>query len=145
MLLLTIRILYMKKPENRFLIRSYPKDQLMESHAWPMVLSSTYRSWAMVLLSTSSGFFFLFFSFMIRIIKEILFIIGNYALSSIPLSLQRLVFSLLYWWCWRSIIFWFLNSGTSEINLFYNLQLFYWHFLEILWLFIFLIFYSSCY
>ena len=92
MLLLTIRILYMKKPENRFLIRSYPKDQLMESHAWPMVLSSTYRSWAMVLLSTSSGFFFLFFSFMIRIIKEILFIIGNYALSSIPLSLQRLVF-----------------------------------------------------
>ena len=30
---------------------------------------------------------------------------------------------------------------TSEINLFYNLQVFYWHFLEILWLFIFLVLY----
>merc|ERR1712113_42250 len=29
----------------------------------------------------------------------------------------------------------------SEIHLFYNLVLFYWHFLEILWLFIFLVFY----
>merc|ERR1712007_60285 len=31
----------------------------------------------------------------------------------------------------------------SEIHLFYNLLLFYWHFLEILWLFIFLVFYKS--
>jgi len=29
-----------------------------------------------------------------------------------------------------------------EIHLFYNLLLFYWHFLEILWLFIFLVFYK---
>ena len=36
----------------------------------------------------------------------------------------------------------FVNLRTSEIHLFYNLQLFYWHFLEILWLFIFLIFYN---
>ena len=36
----------------------------------------------------------------------------------------------------------FLNLRTSEIHLFYNLQLFYWHFLEILWLFIFLVFYG---
>ena len=35
----------------------------------------------------------------------------------------------------------FINLRTSEIHLFYNLQLFYWHFLEILWLFIFLVFY----
>ena len=35
----------------------------------------------------------------------------------------------------------FLNLRTSEIHLFYNLQLFYWHFLEFLWLFIFLVFY----
>merc|ERR1712057_86412 len=28
-----------------------------------------------------------------------------------------------------------LNLRISEIHLFYNLQLFYWHFLEILWLF----------
>jgi heme/copper-type cytochrome/quinol oxidase subunit 3 len=30
---------------------------------------------------------------------------------------------------------------VSEIHLFYNLQLFYWHFIEILWIFIFLVFY----
>merc|ERR1711860_226193 len=35
----------------------------------------------------------------------------------------------------------FVNFRVSEILLFYNLQLFYWHFLEILWLFIFLVFY----
>ena len=34
---------------------------------------------------------------------------------------------------------------TSEIHLFYNLQVFYWHFLEILWLFIFLVLYSYFY
>ena len=37
----------------------------------------------------------------------------------------------------------FVNIRTSEIHLFYNLQLFYWHFLEIIWLFIFLIFYQN--
>merc|ERR1712232_801018 len=35
-----------------------------------------------------------------------------------------------------------LNLRVSEVHLFYNLQLFYWHFLEILWLFIFLVFYN---
>merc|ERR1711944_240446 len=35
-----------------------------------------------------------------------------------------------------------ISLRFSEIHLFYNLQLFYWHFLEILWLFIFLVFYS---
>merc|ERR1711939_915584 len=30
---------------------------------------------------------------------------------------------------------------SSEVHLFYNLQLFYWHFIEILWLFLFLVFY----
>ena len=35
----------------------------------------------------------------------------------------------------------FVSLRTSEIHLFYNLQLFYWHFLEILWLFIFLVLY----
>merc|ERR1712173_19669 len=38
----------------------------------------------------------------------------------------------------------FVNLRVSEIHLFYNLQLFYWHFLEILWLFIFLVFYKIC-
>ena len=35
----------------------------------------------------------------------------------------------------------FYNHRSSEIHLFYNLQLFYWHFVEVLWLFIFLVFY----
>lgn len=35
----------------------------------------------------------------------------------------------------------FINFRILEIHKFYNLQLFYWHFLEILWLFIFLVFY----
>ena len=36
----------------------------------------------------------------------------------------------------------YYSLRTSEIHLFYNLQVFYWHFLEILWLFIFLVLYS---
>merc|ERR1712217_346050 len=40
-------------------------------------------------------------------------------------------------------IYKFINLRVSEVHLFYNLQLFYWHFLEILWLFIFLVFYKS--
>jgi cytochrome c oxidase subunit 3 len=35
----------------------------------------------------------------------------------------------------------FVSLRLSEIQQFYNLQLFYWHFLEILWLFIFLVLY----
>jgi len=41
----------------------------------------------------------------------------------------------------KNVYFLFLRA--SEILLFSNLQLFYWHFLEILWLFIFLVFYKS--
>jgi heme/copper-type cytochrome/quinol oxidase subunit 3 len=38
---------------------------------------------------------------------------------------------------------------SSEVHLYYNLQVFYWHFLESLWLFIFLVLFkvftgSSC-
>merc|ERR1712117_875290 len=36
-----------------------------------------------------------------------------------------------------------INLRVSEVHLFLNLQLFYWHFLEILWLFIFLVFYKK--
>ena len=42
----------------------------------------------------------------------------------------------------QASVVYFLILRTSEIHLFYNLQLFYWHFLEILWLFIFLVFYN---
>merc|ERR1712194_861076 len=52
--------------------------------------------------------------------------------------------SLFFWGCsFPSKVSFFLNLRVSEIHLFYNLQNFYWHFLEILWLFIFLFLYSS--
>ena len=43
---------------------------------------------------------------------------------------------------WTSKCLSYLNLRSSEIHLFYNLGDFYWHFLEILWSFIFLIFYN---
>merc|ERR1712217_505103 len=51
--------------------------------------------------------------------------------------------SLFFWGCGfpAKTENYFVNLRVSEIHLFYNLQLFYWHFLEILWLFIFLVFY----
>merc|ERR1712187_986787 len=50
---------------------------------------------------------------------------------------------LFFWGCsCPSKVFYFLTLRVSEVHLFYNLQLFYWHFPEILWLFIFLVFYS---
>merc|ERR1712178_138206 len=52
--------------------------------------------------------------------------------------------SLFFWGCsFPSKVINFINLRVSEIHLFYNLQNFYWHFLEILWLFIFLFLYSS--
>merc|ERR1739848_903835 len=51
---------------------------------------------------------------------------------------------LFFWGCsFPSKINYFLSLRVSEVHLFYNLQLFYWHFLEILWLFIFQVFYKS--
>merc|ERR1712000_772627 len=50
--------------------------------------------------------------------------------------------SLFFWGCSlpsKNNLLFFLR--VSEVNLFYNLQIFYWHFLEILWLFIFLVLY----
>merc|ERR1712129_686164 len=50
--------------------------------------------------------------------------------------------SLFFWGCsLPSKISFLLYIRVSEVNLFYNLQIFYWHFLEILWLFIFLVLY----
>merc|ERR1711920_1135223 len=55
-----------------------------------------------------------------------------------------LLLCLFFWGCsCPSKVKYFLNLRVSEVHLFYNLQLFYWHFLEILWLFIFLVFYKS--
>jgi len=51
---------------------------------------------------------------------------------------------LFFWSCsFPFKIKYLLSLRVSEVHLFYNLQLFYWHFLEILWLFIFLVFYKS--
>merc|ERR1712190_624245 len=52
--------------------------------------------------------------------------------------------SLFFWGC--SFSFknrFFSSSRISELHLFYNLQIFYWHFIEVLWLFIFLVLYFS--
>merc|ERR1711988_890294 len=50
--------------------------------------------------------------------------------------------SLFFWACTFSFKKnYFKNLRISEVHLFYNLQLFYWHFLEILWLFIFMVLY----
>merc|ERR1712054_553538 len=58
------------------------------------------------------------------------------------LLLGVLLLGLFFWG--RSFPFknhYFVNLRVSEVHLFYNLQLFYWHFLEVLWLFIFLVLY----
>merc|ERR1712222_114114 len=60
------------------------------------------------------------------------------------LLLGLLLLSLFFWSCsFPFKIGEFVNLRVSEVHLFYNLQLFYWHFLEILWLFIFLVFYKT--
>merc|ERR1712188_303267 len=53
-----------------------------------------------------------------------------------------LLLGLFFWGCsFPSKISRIVKLRVSEVHLFYNLQLFYWHFLEILWLFIFLVLY----
>merc|ERR1712173_353488 len=60
------------------------------------------------------------------------------------LLLGLFLLGLFFWGCsFPSKNYYFVSLRVSEVHLFYNLQLFYWHFLEILWLFIFLIFYKS--
>merc|ERR1712066_620840 len=58
------------------------------------------------------------------------------------LLLGLFLLGLFFWGCSFPLkIHRFVTLRVSEIHLFYNLQLFYWHFLEILWLFIFLVLY----
>merc|ERR1711982_228308 len=50
--------------------------------------------------------------------------------------------SLFFWGCsFHFKIIYYISLRVSEVHLFYNLLLFYWHFLEILWMFIFLVLY----
>ena len=72
------------------------------------------------------------------------------------LTLHGITLKVFHGCCWRTCYRWnpnnrssvneyliFISLRTSEIHLFYNLLLFYWHFLEILWMFIFLVLYFS--
>merc|ERR1712183_640691 len=120
---------------------------------------------AFVSLEISSGFliFFFFISFILAWafislqIKEFRIMglsINDSVYSSLfffltGLHFFHLLFGLLlcclfFWSCsFPFKIYKFVSLRVSEVHLFYNLQLFYWHFLEILWLFIFLVFYKS--
>merc|ERR1712210_172138 len=58
------------------------------------------------------------------------------------LFLGLFLLSLFFWGCsFQLKISLIFLLRISEVHLFFNLQLFYWHFLEILWLFIFLVLY----
>merc|ERR1712032_738053 len=60
------------------------------------------------------------------------------------LFLGLFLLSLFFWGCsFQLKISLIFLLRISEVHLFFNLQLFYWHFLEILWLFIFLVLYFS--
>merc|ERR1712137_1369624 len=118
---------------------------------------------AFVSLEISSSFFFLFslFSFILAWtfislqIKEFRIMglsINDSLYSSVFFFLTGLhFFHLLVGLLLLGLFFWgcsfqgknirIVSLRISEINLFFNLQLFYWHFLEILWLFIFLVLY----
>merc|ERR1711981_749858 len=71
-------------------------------------------------------------------------VVSSFFLQDYISFIFSLVFlqGLFFWGCsFSSKNHYFVNLRVSEIHLFYNLQLFYWHFLEILWLFIFLVLY----
>merc|ERR1711939_586412 len=108
-------------------------------------------------ISCSSGIFFSLISFILAWtfislqIKEFRIMglfINDSVYSSVFFFLTGLHFfhlvvglfllSLFFWSCsfpYKTVLFFLLR--LSEVHLFYNLQIFYWHFLEILWLFIF--------
>merc|ERR1711862_1074834 len=65
-----------------------------------------------------------------------------YSSAFFHLVVGLFLLSLFFWGCsLPSKIFNLFFLRVSEVHLFYNLQMFYWHFLEILWLFIFLVLY----
>merc|ERR1712124_226263 len=64
------------------------------------------------------------------------------ALHFFHLVVGLFLLSLFFWGCSFCVKSNYnLLLGVSEIHLFYNLQIFYWHFVEVLWLFIFLLLY----
>merc|ERR1712178_131607 len=94
--------------------------------AWTFISLQIKEFRIMGLLINDSVFFSLFF-----------FLTG---LHFFHLLVGLLLLGLFFWGCsfpYKKLTF--ISLRISEIHLFYNLQLFYWHFLEILWLFIFLV------
>merc|ERR1712187_551812 len=98
--------------------------------AWTFISLQIKEFWVMGLSINDSVYSCLFF-----------FLTG---LHFFHLLLGVLLFSLLFWSCSFpfKMICCVMTLRVSEIHLFYNLLLFYWHFLEILWLYIFLLFYK---
>jgi len=66
------------------------------------------------------------------------------ALHFFHLILGILLLFLIFGYSFKKKIIGFYHFRVLEVHEFYNLQLFYWHFLEILWLFIFLVFILYC-
>merc|ERR1711937_940877 len=106
---------------------------------------------AFISLQISSSFIFFFlslFSFILAWtfislqIKEFR-IMGLMINDSVYSSVFFFLTGLFFWGStFPSHVYTFINLRISEVHLFYNLLNFYWHFLEILWLFIFLFLYS---
>merc|ERR1712017_25946 len=112
-------------------------------------------------ISCSSGIFFSLISFIlawtfislqIKEFRIMALFINDSVYSSVFFFLTGLhFFHLVVGLFLLSLFFWgssfpfkgllYLNLRSSEVHLFYNLGNFYWHFLEILWLFIFLVLY----
>merc|ERR1712057_114479 len=112
-------------------------------------------------ISSSLFFFFSLFSFIlgwtfislqIKEFRIMGFLLNDSVYSSLFFFLTGLhFFHLLVGLLLLGLFFWgssfpvqnfrIVKLRVSEVHLFFNLQLFYWHFLEILWLFIFLVLY----
>merc|ERR1712199_5138 len=112
-------------------------------------------------ISCSSGIFFSLISFIlawtfislqIKEFRVLGLFINDSVYSSVFFFLTGLHFfhlvvglfllSLLFWSCSfhvKNNVFFLLR--ISEVHLFYNLQIFYWHFIEVVWLFIFQVLY----
>merc|ERR1711976_599647 len=112
------------------------------------ISSQFYISFAFISFSISS----LFISLQIKEFRILALLINDSLYSCLFFFLTGLHFfhltvglfllSLFFWGCSFSYkVSYFVNLRVLEVHLFYNLQLFYLHFLEILWLFIFLVFY----
>merc|ERR1712099_82790 len=108
------------------------------------ISSQFYISFAFISFSISS----LFISLQIKEFRILALLINDSLYSCLFFFLTGLHFfhltvclfllSLFFWGCsFPYKISYFVNLRVLEVHLFYNLQLFYWHFLEILWLFIF--------